>query len=87
MGREPGNLVAEPLGGDDGHLLQDLLVDVEVQGHARVVSLNHLARGFLHSLCTDAAHGAGFSLCECVCFVCGGFGRREKPGKEREKAK
>ena len=44
MGRESGDLVAEALGGDDGDFFQDLLVGVEVQGHARVVSLDNLAR-------------------------------------------
>ena len=43
VGREPGDLVAEALGGNDGHLLQELLVGVEIHGHARVVSLDDLA--------------------------------------------
>jgi hypothetical protein len=41
---------------DDGNLLQDLLVGVEVQGYPRVVPLNHLARGLLHSLGTYTTH-------------------------------
>ncbi|KAK3404464.1 hypothetical protein EUGRSUZ_K00772 [Eucalyptus grandis] len=59
VGGEPGDLVPEPLGGDDGDFLQDLLVRVEVQGHAGVVPLDHLAGGLLHGLGADAAHGGG----------------------------
>jgi hypothetical protein len=57
MGGEPGDLVPKPLRGDDGDLLEDLLIGVEVEGHARVVALDHLARGFLHGLRADATHG------------------------------
>nr|GMD86761.1 hypothetical protein EUGRSUZ_K00772 [Ipomoea batatas] len=71
MGGEAGDLVAQALGGDDGNLFQDLLVGVEVEGHARVVALDDLAGGFLHCLRAYATHGCfsggeeegcGFSL-------------------------
>lgn len=56
VGGEPGYLVAEPLGGDDGDLLQDLLVGVEVEGHPRVVPLDHLPGRLLHRLRAHATH-------------------------------
>jgi hypothetical protein len=48
--REPRNLVAQPLRRDDGHLLRNLLVGLEVQSHARVVPLDHHPRRLLHGL-------------------------------------
>lgn len=57
VGGEAGDLVAEPLGGDDSNFFEDLLVRMEVECHARVVALNHLSRRFLHGLRTDASHG------------------------------
>jgi len=55
--REAGNLVAQALGRDDGNLVADLLVDVEVKGQTRVVLLDDDARSALDGLGTDAAHG------------------------------
>jgi len=46
----PGNLVAQGLGGDDGHLLADALVGVEVQRQASVVLLDDDLSGLLHRL-------------------------------------
>jgi hypothetical protein len=40
VGGEAGNLVAETLGGDDGDLIEDPLVDLEIEGELGVVSLN-----------------------------------------------
>merc|ERR1712225_197687 len=48
VGREAGNLVAQALRGDDGNLVADLLVGVEVKGQARVVLLDDDARGAPH---------------------------------------
>lgn len=56
VGGEAGDLVAEALRGDDGHLFQDLLVRVEVERHARVVPLDHQPRRFLHRLRANATH-------------------------------
>jgi hypothetical protein len=56
VGAEAGHLVAEALGGADGHLLEHLLVGVEVEGHARVVLLDDLPGGLLHGLGADATH-------------------------------
>ncbi|GER41862.1 iron-sulfur cluster-binding protein [Striga asiatica] len=56
VGRETGDLVAEALRGDDGDLLEDLLVGVEIKGHLRVVPLDDQAGGLLHGLSADAAH-------------------------------
>lgn len=42
MGGESSDLVAEALGGDDGNLLKDLLVGVEIEGHLGVVAFYHL---------------------------------------------
>lgn len=71
MGGEAGNLVPQTLGREDGDLLQHLLVGVEVQGHARVVLLDHLPGGLLHGLGADATHGCG---CCSLLFSGGGGG-------------
>lgn len=93
MGGETGDLIAEPLGGNDGHLHQELLVSVKVQGHARVVPLYHLPRRLLHSLCADTAHGCCSVVlntvcactCTCTCACVGVYGRGElSRGRERE---
>ena len=47
------DLVAEALGGNDGDFLSDLLVSLEIQGHSRVVPLDHHTRRLLHCLCPD----------------------------------
>jgi hypothetical protein len=39
VGSEAGNLVAQTLGRDDGDLIADFLVGLEVEGEARVVPL------------------------------------------------
>jgi len=57
VGGETSDLVAEALGWDYGHFFQDLLVGVEIEGHFRVVTLDHLARGFLDGLGANATHG------------------------------
>ena len=81
MGGEPGDLVAEALGGDDGHFFQDLLVGVEIQSHLRVVAFDHLPRRLLHRLRTDATHGCRGDSEEQEEFlaarVCGGRGEVE----------
>jgi hypothetical protein len=61
VGAEAGHLVAEALRRQDRHLLQHLLVRVEVQGHPRVVLLDHLPRRLLHRLRAHAPH-AGLLL-------------------------
>lgn len=43
VGGEPGDLVAQSRRRDDHHLFEDLLVDVEVEVHPRVVPLDLLA--------------------------------------------
>lgn len=62
MGGEAGHLVAEALRLQDGHLLEHLLVGVEVEGHPRIVLLDDLSGGLLHGLGADATHGCGGSL-------------------------
>ena len=55
MGRETGNLVAEALGRYNGHLIDHLLVGVEVHRvKARVVLLNENTSSALGSLGADA---------------------------------
>ena len=55
MRGETGDLVAETLGGDDGNLISDLLVGLEIISEARVVFFNDDARGFLNGLGADSA--------------------------------
>lgn len=55
VGSESGNLVAEALRGNDGNLIADLLVGVEVKGQARVVLLDDDAGSTLDGLSTNAA--------------------------------
>lgn len=50
----PGNLVAQGLGRNDGHLLADALVGVEVHGQSSVVLLDDNLGGLLDSLRTNA---------------------------------
>ena len=60
VGREPGNLVSQALGGNNGDFISELLVRVEVKGQTGVVLLNEDSRGLFHSL------GANSSLRPCV---------------------
>ena len=50
-------LVAERLGGDEGDLLDDPLVGVEVESELGVVLLDDDTCGLLHSFGSDATHG------------------------------
>lgn len=56
------NLVAQALGGDDGDLIADALVGLEVEGELGVVSLNDDLGGLLHGLGADATHFGGIEL-------------------------
>lgn len=56
MGHVARNLVAHPLRRDERNLSADALVDVEVEGQARVVLLNDRTRGLLDCLGANAAH-------------------------------
>jgi len=58
-----GNLVPEPLGGNDGDLITDPLVGLEVQRQLGVVTLNDDLGGLLDGLSSDATH-FGDLLCE-----------------------
>ena len=49
-------LVAERLGGDDGNLLDDPLVGVEVEGELRVILLDDDSSSLLDGLGSDTAH-------------------------------
>ena len=51
-----GNLVPQPLGGNDGDLITDPLVGLEVEGELGVVSLNDDLGGLLDGLGSDATH-------------------------------
>lgn len=55
MGGEPGDLVSESLGGNVGHILEDLLVDVEVEGQIEVVFLDQLSGGSFYGLGSDSS--------------------------------
>lgn len=48
------HLVSQPLGGDDGDLIADSLVRLEIQGESGIVFFNDLASGLLHSLGANA---------------------------------
>ncbi|XP_068319168.1 uncharacterized protein [Pyrus communis] len=61
VGGELGDLVVEAFGGDDGNFLEDFLVSVEVQGHARVVALDQLGGGFLHCFWLDMTYDDEFA--------------------------
>lgn len=52
-------LVAEALGGNDGNLIADPLVGLEVQGELGVVPLNDDLGGLLDGLGTNATHFDG----------------------------
>jgi len=57
MGGESCNLVPQTLAGDDGNLIADTLVGVEVEGEARVVLLDDDAGSTLGGLCTNSTLG------------------------------
>jgi hypothetical protein len=50
MGGETSNLVAKTLGLNDGDLIKDLLVDLEIKSKTRIVLFNNDTRGLLDSL-------------------------------------
>lgn len=56
------NLVAEALGGNDGNLIADALVGLEVEGQAGVVPLDDDLGGLLDGLGTNATHFGGIGL-------------------------
>ena len=51
----PGNLVAELLAWDDGHILAHSLVGVKVQAETSVVLLDERLRGLLNGLGSNAS--------------------------------
>jgi hypothetical protein len=55
-------LVTETLRGNDGDLIADSLVGLEVQGQLWVVPLNDDLGGFLHRLGTNATHDCGCEI-------------------------
>lgn len=55
VGGETSDLVAKTLRGDDGDLIADLLVGVEVESKTRVVLLDHNARSTLDGLGANAS--------------------------------
>ena len=52
-------LVAKTLGGNNGDLIADALVGLEVESQLGVVALNDDLSGALHGLGTDATHFGG----------------------------
>ena len=56
MREVPSDLVSESLGRNDGDLLGDALVDVEVGGQAGVVFLDDVASSLLDSVGADTTH-------------------------------
>ena len=63
------DLVAQALGRNDGDLIADSLVGLEVQGELGVVPLNDDLGGLLDGLCANATHFGG-----CGCRIVGGEG-------------
>ena len=57
--RRRSYLVAQALGGNDGDLIADALVGLEVEGELGVVTLNDDLGGLLDSLGTNATHFGG----------------------------
>lgn len=53
MGDEPSDLVPHTLGWDDGHLVADALVRVEIHSEPRVVLFDDGSGRLLHGLGTD----------------------------------
>ena len=60
------HLVPQQLGGDQSHLLDDVLVGVEVEGEPGVVLLDDHSRRLLDGLGPDAAHPGGRFFCKVV---------------------
>jgi len=56
VGGVAGNLVAQALRSNDGNLIADALVGLEVESQARVVPLNDDLGGLLDGLGTNATH-------------------------------
>ena len=54
VSRESSNLVSQTLGGDDGHLITELLVGVEVQSETGVVLFNQDPGGFFDRFCSNS---------------------------------
>lgn len=50
------DLVPQPLAGNDGNLIAQLLVDLEVEGELGIVPLNDDLSGPLDGLSPDATH-------------------------------
>jgi hypothetical protein len=67
VGCVAGNLVAQPLGGDDGNLIAHPLVGLEVERQLGVVPLNDDLGGLLDSLGTNATHLDGLVSCWLFC--------------------
>ncbi|MCV2423816.1 hypothetical protein LNV47_24855, partial [Paucibacter sp. DJ4R-1] len=59
VGGETRDLVAQALGRDDGHLIDNTLVGVEVKSEPGVVLLNEDTRSPLDGLGANAAHFVG----------------------------
>ena len=64
------HLVAQALGGNDGNLIADALVGLEIESQLGVVTLNDDLGGLLDGLCSNATH-----VGDCV-YMCVGAGRR-----------
>lgn len=73
------NLVAQALGGDDGDLIADALVGLEVEGELGVVPLNDDLGGLLDSLGADATHFGGTELVIGGVMGCEGVARGNAP--------
>lgn len=78
-------LVAQALGGNDGNLIADALVGLEVESQLGVVTLNDDLGGLLDSLGTNATHFCGM----CVggrggCRRCKSCSRRAFEKRERK---
>jgi len=56
---ETSNLVAKTLGSNDGNLIADSLVGLEIESQLGVVSLNDDLGGLLDGLSTNATHDCG----------------------------
>lgn len=56
MGDIAGNLVAQSARRNNGNLVADSLVGIEVEGQSRVEPLDDALGGLLHGLCSNATH-------------------------------
>lgn len=59
MGGVTGDLVTETLGSNDGDLITDSLVGLEIESQLWVVSLDNDLGGLLNCLGTNATHDYG----------------------------